>query len=556
MRKFILTICLFFASISIASASTVSSIDMDIFVDSNGTATIKETWESYPTSGTEGYHPYYNIGKSEISVLSASMDGTPFKINNYWDEDGSLSDKANQAGIYTDGDETDVVFGITSYEEHTYTIAYQITNFVVGLNDADMIYWNLFPKNFSARPNNVTIRIYGDTPYSNSLPVWGYGMYGAPCYVYDGVIKMTSDGPISSSDYLTILVQFPKGTFVTTSQYNHDFAYYKDMADDGSQTYHKKSNFQKILLIFLGILPYIFIVVIFLFYGVFHSDDHTDRYDFGKTGRRLPGDYPFFRDIPTKDIMRAYWITKSYKLVTKDSDYLGAFILKWIKDGNVKVEKSEIKNFFKTSVEDTIVFMSEPTGASKEEIKLYNYMLEASKDGKLESNEFKKWCKNHYSKILNWFNDALDEERDILIGEGKIAKSGYKFAIDPSMYEEAVRFAGLKKFLTEFSRISEREPIEVNLWQEYLVYAQMFGIANEIMSQFKKLYPEIVSQMDEMNYGGNYIYIVDDFSRSAYQAATTAKSEASSYSSGGGGFSSGGGGGGSFGGGGGGGGFR
>ena len=124
------------------------------------------------------------------------------------------------------------------------------------------------------------------------------------------------------------------------------------------------------------------------------------------------------------------------------------------------------------------------------------------------------------------------------------------------MYEEAVRFAGLKKFLTEFSRISEREPIEVNLWQEYLVYAQMFGIANEVMSQFKKLYPEIVSQMDEMNYGGNYIYIVDDFSRSAYQAATTAKSEASSYSSGGGGFSSGGGGGGSFGGGGGGGGFR
>ena len=265
MRKFILTICLFFASISIASASTVSSIDMDIFVDSNGTATIKETWESYPTSGTEGYHPYYNIGKSEISVLSASMDGTPFKINNYWDEDGSLSDKANQAGIYTDGDETDVVFGITSYEEHTYTIAYQITNFVVGLNDADMIYWNLFPKNFSARPNNVTIRIYGDTPYSNSLPVWGYGMYGAPCYVYDGVIKMTSDGPISSSDYLTILVQFPKGTFVTTSQYNHDFAYYKDMADDGSQTYHKKSNFQKILLIFLGILPYIFILWSFPF---------------------------------------------------------------------------------------------------------------------------------------------------------------------------------------------------------------------------------------------------------------------------------------------------
>ena len=33
----------------------------------------------------------------------------------------------------------------------------------------------------------------------------------------------------------------------------------------------------------------------------------------------------------------------------------------------------------------------------------------------------------------------------------------------------------LKKFLNEFSRIKERQVIEVKLWKEYLIFAQIFG---------------------------------------------------------------------------------
>ena len=40
---------------------------------------------------------------------------------------------------------------------------------------------------------------------------------------------------------------------------------------------------------------------------------------------------------------------------------------------------------------------------------------------------------------------------------------------------------GLKKFLKEFSQISKKEPIEVKLWDQYLMYAQIFGIAEQVM---------------------------------------------------------------------------
>ena len=46
--------------------------------------------------------------------------------------------------------------------------------------------------------------------------------------------------------------------------------------------------------------------------------------------------------------------------------------------------------------------------------------------------------------------------------------------------EEAIQLAGLKKYLQEYTLIKEREAIEVHLFEEYLIYAQMMGIAKEV----------------------------------------------------------------------------
>jgi uncharacterized membrane protein len=194
-------------------------------------------------------------------------------------------------------------------------------------------------------------------------------------------------------------------------------------------------------------------------------------------------------------------------------------------------------------------------------------MLEASGDGVLEKDEFKKWCRNHYDKILNWTDKVLNYERDQLIQEGKIidvvTEKGlvfkynvHSYAVKYDMYNEAIEMGGLKKFLNEFSQIDKKEPIEVKLWNEYLMYAQIFGIASKVMERFKKLYPEIVADMENYNFSYDTFIFVNSISTTGVSAASAARSAAQSYSGGGGGFSSGGGGGGSFGGGGGGGGFR
>ena len=177
MKKIVFSLILLFFPFMIVSANTISNIEMDIYIDQNGDAIITETWEANVNQGTEGYHPYFNIGNSNITMLSASMDGKKYNISDSWDINASLSSKAYKAGIYTTGNEIDLCFGLTNYGKHTYEIKYKISNFVLSLNDADMVYWTLFPHDFSAQPNRVYIKIYSDFAYSDTVIMVGLHTY-------------------------------------------------------------------------------------------------------------------------------------------------------------------------------------------------------------------------------------------------------------------------------------------------------------------------------------------------------------------------------------------
>ena len=573
MKKVLLLIVTFFSFIGIVSANSIRYIDMDIVLDKNGNATITETWDATVNQGTEGWHPYYNLGKSKISVISASMDNKEYSIVSNRNESGSLSAKYLKAGIYNvDSEEVDVVFGISEYGSHVYKVVYYITNFVSNLNDADMIYWQLFPYDFSAQPDNVKIKISGPYEYPDTLDVWGYGMYGAPCYVQNGAIYMTSDGPISSSEYLTILVKFPKGTFETSSVLYENFDYYYNMAQDGSEAYHSNaaSNGTDD---FWGAVAGIFVAgiqfVVWLLVAIFAiRAGNKSRTPYTKESLELPKDIPNFRDIPcNKDIYRAFWVADTYSLCKSKNDFIGALLLKWIKDGVVTVETIEKTGVFKNYQESTISFIHPPVTDNAYEQNLYKYMLEASGDGKLETNEFKKWCKRNYSKILNVPTKIIDAQQKKYLSNNELIKEPYqrglifkytchRYIVRDTLKKDAIEMKGLKQFLTEFASMDTKMPIEVMLWDEYLMYAQIFGIADKVIEQFKKFYPEVVTEMERTHFNYNTYYIVHSITDTGVKAASAAKSAAESYSSGGGGFSSGGGGGGSFGGGGGGGGFR
>lgn len=569
--KFISVAILLFIFPLVVKANSISKIDMDIYVDKSGTAHVTETWSANLNQGTEGYKPYYNIGNANITNFNVSENGKTYTYNDYWNTNDSFNDKAYKNGINYISDGLELCWGISSYGYHNYVLTYDIKGFVATVEDADMIYWTLIPYELSSKPNDVHIKIHTDNYLSDSVPVWGYGNYGGTAYVYDGYIEMNSEGTLESNEYMTILVKFDKGTFDTPNVLSEGFDYYHDMADEGSTKYkeNKGSSFAGFFIGVLNVLIQI-IVLVSVIFAISKAAKNTGNrvgtktFNFGPQGKVLPKDIPNYRDIPfNKDIYRTFWIAEGYKLNKNKTDFLGAILLKWLKEQKITIKKVEA-GFIKKKEETAIDLTKENTFDNALEQELYNMMKEASRDGILESKEFEKWCNDNYSKILSWFDKIIDEETNKLINEGKITvteKTSFKvfkckeYIVDSSMKEEAIKLKGLKNFLEEFSRIDDKEAIEVNMWEYYLIYAQILGIADKVAKQFKKLYPEIIDN-PELGYTYTDIMFIHMVSHSGMRSATTSQQRAQSYSSGGGGFSSGGGGGGSFGGGGGGGGFR
>ncbi|HEX3037583.1 MAG TPA: hypothetical protein VHO94_01145 [Oscillospiraceae bacterium] len=72
---------------------------------------------------------------------------------------------------------------------------------------------------------------------------------------------------------------------------------------------------------------------------------------------------------------------------------------------------------------------------------------------------------------------------------------------------------GLKKYMLDFSRMKEYSVPQLELWEEYLVYATMMGISKQVCEQLKLVYPEINDQnyRDAHWSDSSYLYFMFDF---------------------------------------------
>ena len=203
-----------------------------------------------------------------------------------------------------------------------------------------------------------------------------------------------------------------------------------------------------------------------------------------------------------------------------------------------------------------LLLKKDEISGSKLENDLYLMLLTASRGDKiLQEKEFNKWSKKNYEKILNWTENVKNEGENILRKENKI-----ELKKDPAFFglihfdnwylnnegtKELKELLGLKKYLQDFTIINERNAVEVELWDDYLIYASLFGIADKVAKDFQNIYPKYFEK--PMYESGNIdlftaMIFINHFSHSSYNSALAGRNSAAA--SGGGGFSSIGGGGG------------
>lgn len=498
MRRHFLTILLCLLSLSaFGQRQAIRDIDISVTMADDGSINITEVWDVSVVKGTEWYLVRSNLGDIDITNLSVVDEtGRVYVNEGRWDVDRNLDRKAGRCGLVTKKNGYEICWGLGSYGDHTYTVSYTMTNAVKSLHEEDMLHLQFISSNLSSEAQHakITISKPGTAIDTLNSSIWAFG-YDGFIWFEDGKIVAETESPLESDNSMIVLARFEKGIFQPTSIVDESFSEHLQRALDGSDYYGYESESETedvadwIVTIFCVLMPLIvFISPILIGLGL-KSKGRKDA-----LGQKNFKDIEWSRSIPYEGNLET-----SYKALVDDvaaggkkCSLAGAIVLKLIKEGYLYI--------YKDAKDKTLIMFNEEKDRStlpESESLFFNLLLEASgKDKVLQEKEFSKWADSHGGAIIKWDNKVKSEA-------SRYAKDhGYK---NGSKYTDAGRamnrtLLGFKKYLEDFTIINERQAVEVTLWQDYLIFATIYGIADKVAKDLKDINPVVFEQSMGMEY--------------------------------------------------------
>ena len=529
-------LCLFSIFVPlIVKADKIYNIDMHVNINKNGEAYIEEIWDVKADSGSEWYKYYANMENIELSNYEVYMDGKLLNYKTNWNINESIKDKDHNYGIHYKNNGYELCFGKSDFKKHTFILKYKLSNVIFNVDDAQVLYFTFLPR-ITVDNYNIIIDSYYEFP--DTLDVWGYGAKGY-AYVENGRIKMSNEGKVNNN-YVTLLVKFPQNTFDILNNYNK-FKTFNDvftMAEKGTYDYDydnnyipstsnstKKENYASATItLILNILFYVFLIFLFvkLARKLVYFGTLANKFNFEDDKKIDPNDIAMFNEIPCNhDIYYANALVKINDFNYSKSNVLGAILLKWLKENKIKIviDKNDPENITKMKIDMTNGFIPDEN-TQINEMKLFSFMYSYSEKGILKISDINSLSTTKKLEISSVVDDIVPDETKKLEALGYIyiyskikgEKKFGKYMVD-ELYEESKKLYGLKLFLESFSRGEQKEKFKVELWSEYLMFACLFGIEDNVIYKFKDC-PDIIKNMKKDNISFEMILFINEFFKS------------------------------------------
>lgn len=516
-----------------AAEEAIPFINIDVILQSDGSAVITETWNVQGvSSGTEYYKALYNMdGMSVHSLLVWDESGTQYKTMDDWDTGLSLEEKSGTCGILKTSDGYELCWGIGSYGDHQYTVQYTLEGLVKDYGDYAGFY-HQFISELSSAPKStyIEIRLVDTQLTAGNARIWAYGLTGEVIIGSNGDLKVFSSEALDSGGYVNVLCRFDRSLF--------PLAPTSDMSFEKLQESAENENSDTVLYVILAILGSIIMTIVILitfFYSRYKLADGTT----ARLPKRKEIDtnwtIPFDGSIPA--------VYSAMQILRKNISYkklMSAYLIRWQEMGYIHMEKRK--------KEDAVVFRTEKKPAPGVEQSLYEILTYyADRDDILWSSDIEKQAEGLYKKLTVWAKKVkLEGEKELI--RSNIAAKNPKGVIlfTVSGFKQAVSILGFQKYLLKMRGKNKDNTAPRELWGDYLVFAALFGIGEQVLKSLKAFDPAYFDTFSNM-YGCNaysmmyFMTITNHIS--SVSATNTDGTGGSASSSGGGGFSGGGGGG-------------
>lgn len=541
LRSKIILLLVLASATSLFARPQLHRLDIRVVLSHNGDARITETRQmSIDSEGTECY-----IGKGlpdgcEVRDLRVTDEtGREFEDVGSWDIDRSRSWKEGKCGIVAKHGGCEICWGLGESGERTYVTSYTLTGLVCSHPDADAIRHVFLDADVSPKPDECRLTIEAEEDSlrftEENSGIWGF-RFGGELGFADGTMVAYNTEPFGQNGALYIMCRFNKGLFEPWYQVDETFETKKNEALEGSDYVggygdDEMTGEDIFALIMLALGFFVLPVVGGIWYFIY----------VWRARKKVNKDLLWYRDIPLKgNLQQANDMINAYRYFGTDyNNLLSACVLKLINMGAISIE-SRLNSKGKT--EQNFVIHELPNAADQPLLlrKIHNIFKDAAgSDTILEPRELKSFMRSSSNEsITDSFINTLHTKTGI---------THYKDRLD-----EVRQVFGLKKFLKEFSLLDERHVNEVALWKDYMIFATLFGIADQVIKDMKKINPEyfnmdqVASQMaDNMTLPMIRSTLLNSTSRAvankaAREARASGRGGHSSWGGGGGGFSGGG----------------
>lgn len=428
------------------------------------------------------------------------------------------------------------------------------------------------------------IRFLSQIPKENYF-VWAHGpLWGKIEKVDEKTVYLRVED-VPANTFVEARILIPSNYFTDAKKLS---GVIKDKVISEETKWARSSNLKRVFTSILFWLP-LFIFIFLLIYIVYLYFKYGKEY-------KIPKEYDYVREPPSdiKPAILGHLMTfgqfnnSSLKATMMDLIYRGVIeIEKDPKSKNDYIlqlnrDKEELQGFEKILVEK-ILFdkgssftIKELNKKIKKRHEHYYYKFEDFK------NEIKEEAKNY-----DFFDKVSEGKSNLIVGLGCLIPVAGIFlsvllknlmfllwlilvpiyflvgsiALKRRSYkgkEEFDKWMAFKRFLNDFSNLKEYGPKSIVLWEKYLIYATVLGVAKKVLKVLKVIFPQlpdvenarlvgVATGASLANFDQSMNFLNSALSRVASATSSAYKTSRSSWSSGGGaggGFSGGGGGGG------------
>ncbi len=507
-----------------AREQKVRDVDIVVTLFKNGEALIHEKWDvNTGDEITEWYLPRENLGDIQIRDFTVFSDGKELSDDGEWDVDRSRKQKAGRFGIVHKSRGVELCWGIGEYGDHVFEPLYIMTNTVKTLNDYDMLHMQFVTDELAAPPQHVRVTIkpsegLGVKLDTTNTRAWGFGFDGTLAFAEDGSIVYESSGPFSYYSSVISLLRFNKGIFNSPSVQDREFSDVLTTAMEGADFGDSYSGEDEDEVSDMAAFFTMLVMYLLGRKAIRKASGKVSKRDKKKILGTDPNSIGWCREVPFGgDLIASDYTLTRLGEDRKKNALASAEILRMIYKGYLDVQKDA-----KGRVE--ITFAQDKTG--KEPIdsvgsELWSMMLEASgSDRILQDKEFSSWSNRNSRRLYSWTEKVQSTGSRTLRDKGWMdVRTHYT----SSGQAEARNLLGFRKFLEDFTLTGERSTIEVHLWQEYLVFGALLGVADKVARQLKDIDPVLFKKTVGYDYGtfSSVLYNMDTLSRAITSARTS-----------------------------------